>query len=116
MPQVGLERDVVCRRLLGLVALAAILLCCLMAGTPVNNDPSPAAEVAGIHLAPHPVPVRAAVTQVAPPLVGSTFAGLLAVAVSLVVLHVRGDRQAASPDDLIWARSGTRRGPPFARS
>lgn len=103
------------RQLLGLIVLTAVLLCCLAAGTPVNNDPSPAAEVAGIHLTAHPSVARAAAADVAPLLARSMVAALLGATTYLVVVGVR--RLLVDPlDELVWARSGTRRGPPFARS
>jgi hypothetical protein len=104
------------KQMLGLTALLAILLCCLVAGTPVNNDPSPAAEVAGIHLAAQPSLARVAAASTSPAPSRTTVAVLFAVTVHLVVIGVRRGRIVAPLDELVWAQSGARRGPPLAAS
>lgn len=98
---------------LAIVMLAALLVCCLIAGTPVNNDVSREATTAGIHLTPPPSSPRAASTAVAPL--------LEALAVTLLVLAARRRcvdvtvlpaTDVAPMRSLLRARAGSRRGPP----
>lgn len=92
--------------------LAALLVCTLIAGTPVNNDPSPSAQTAGIHLTTSPghasgqhLPVPSVLT-------------ILLVAVVLAagpVGSVRTRRRGGADHalrSLVRSRSGTLRGPP----
>ena len=102
------------KRTLGLLVLAALLLCCLIAGTPVNNDPSPSAEIAGIHLSPQPSVARAAVADVAP-FVAAIMTALFVVAAARIALDLAPrSRPDASCSALLWRRSCLRRGPPLA--
>ncbi|MBX3284291.1 MAG: hypothetical protein R2746_02775 [Acidimicrobiales bacterium] len=102
------------RTTLCLLLLTALLTCTLIAGTPVNNDPSPAARTAGIHLTTTSAPARAAQTALA-----SMLPSLLAlVAIVLIARRnpIRGrraDRVTPLPRALLRSRAGERRGPPL---
>lgn len=97
----------------GLAILCALLVCTLIPGTPVNGDPSPAAETAGIHLTT-PVAHARVVTQQAAQL----FAVIVAVATLLVAVGRRpialpiGRTRRVVPRSLLRSWSGDRRGPP----
>lgn len=99
------------RLVLGLVILVALSVCCLIPGTPVNNDPSDAARTAGIHLATH-APARAAVEAAAPLLAA------LVVAMAFVVLRrassvlPRTGRVLPALRSIDLVLVGRRRGPP----
>lgn len=106
----------------GLVVLilAAVLFCTLVAGTPVNMDPSPEAQIAGIHLTTPP-----SVPRTAPGAVGSVFALWLVAVTTVIGAHGargaqlatrRADPGGSAPRSLLRSRSGTRRGPPSVAS
>lgn len=98
-----------------LVALSAILFCCLIAGTPVNNDPSAAAEVAGIHLSPQPSQARTSsaleVVLAAATLVLVVAMVLRPYAASIVLRRWQLDHRL--PPWLRAPRGVDRRGPPL---
>ena len=97
---------------LAMLMLTALLCCCLIAGTPVNNDASREAATAGIHLTAPPTTPRAVSTAVAPVL-ATLIALLLFVAAqrSAEPAVVRG-RRVRSMRSLLRERTAQRRGPP----
>ena len=105
------------RKLMALaVLLVALLVCTLTPGTPVNNDPSPAAEVAGIHL------TTAASQHRGTPGVVAGVVGLI-VLIALLGTAARSERRERRFDDhrgtprsLLRAWSGDTRGPPLRTS
>lgn len=102
------------KTMLGLTILLALVLCTLVPGTPVNNDPSPAAKTAGIHVTT-PVSHSRTTQLAAAPLL----AAVVAVAVFLLsrsdgpTVVVRADRSGHLPRSLRRAWSGARRAPPL---
>lgn len=101
------------RRMLGLVVLAAVLLCCLVAGTPVNNDASPAAEIAGIHLSAQPTAPRIVGSGSTSPVPMIAVVLIVAAASCAVSSRIRREVTGAPICDLLWSRSHSRRGPPI---
>jgi hypothetical protein len=97
---------------LGLVVLTALVVCCLIAGTPVNNDASRAATTAGIHLTAPPQPVRTAASTAAP-LLAALIVALFGTAAFLAAPRrlppVRTARVAGA---LLLVDASSRRGPP----
>jgi hypothetical protein len=105
---------------LGVVLLLALAWCTLVPGTPVNNDPSPAAATAGIHLT---TPAAYHVAVAALELVGLALLTLVLVAGAPVVRTAvvsRRRRPESDPIQRLLLRAGVawRRGPPrrFARA
>lgn len=98
------------RLVLGLVILVALSVCCLIPGTPVNNDPSDAARNAGIHLTSQ-VPPRASVAAPASFLAAFTIA-LAFITVRRRGVDVRPHRRVAVLRSVDLIDVGRRRGPP----
>lgn len=105
------------RKLMALmVLLVALLVCTLTPGTPVNNDPSPAAQVAGIHLT-----TAASHSRGTPGVVASAVGLIVMVALACTALRVelherRGEVARGTPRSLLRAWSGDTRGPPLHTS
>lgn len=102
------------RTALGLLLLAAILVCTLIAGTPVNNDPTPAARTAGIHLtttAAHARTASAVLASMLPSL--TVLVTIVLLALRSPIVGRRADRVTPLPRALLRSRSGGRRGPPL---
>lgn len=99
---------------LGLLLLAALLVCTLIAGTPVNNDPTPAARTAGIHLTTPTAHARSASAVLASMLPSLA----LLVAIGLLLRRSpsvgrRTDLASPLPRALLRTGYGGRRGPPL---
>lgn len=100
------------------VLLLALLVCTLTPGTPVNNDPSPAAEVAGIHLTTPVTHARSTLAVVAAA-VGLivAFAFAFGCVAARYELHERRSMAIGrTPRSLLRAWSGDTRGPPVLAS
>lgn len=112
-----LIEEVDVRKLMALlVLLVALLVCTLTPGTPVNNDPSPAAEVAGIHLTTAVSHSRGTLAVVAAA-VGMIVTITLACTAGGVELHERRSKAGwGTPRSLLRAWSGDTRGPPLRAS
>lgn len=102
------------------VLLLALLVCTLTPGTPVNNDPSPAAEVAGIHLTTPVSHARSAlgvVTAALGLIVVLALAFSFACVAARCELHERRSKAVGrTPRSLLRAWSGDTRGPPVLAS
>lgn len=97
---------------LALLVAAALTVCCLIPGTPVNNDSSTAARTAGIHLTAPPSGIRTVAVTVAPLINTMVLVLLLVGALWSTALRL-GPALAVSPlRSLLRARAGDRRGPP----
>lgn len=98
------------------VILLALLVCTLTPGTPVNNDPSPAAEVAGIHLTTPVTHARSTLAVVAAA-VGLIVIVAFAWLAARYELHERRSMAIGrTPRSLLRAWSGDTRGPPVLAS
>ncbi len=101
-------------KLLAVLLLAALAWCTLVPGTPVNNDPSPAAVRAGIHLAPPAPPHVGAVAIALAALALRILIRTVAVVPAVAVVSPMRRRPEADPVRRLVQRGGgsARRGPP----
>lgn len=102
------------RTLIGLIVMTALAICTLIPGTPVNNDPSPQATTAGIHLTPPAAHrVEAAAASPLRALVAIVVAIALAVTGMRVLRLDPSAERTRSSGSQLHARTRRRRGPPL---
>ena len=102
-------------RVLALLAMTAIVLGALIAGSPVNGDDSHAARSAGINLTTAPTARVATVATLGALLATALLAAFVvvpAVTAAMTFLSSRRRRGDRRPTSFELARSASRRGPP----